>query len=123
MTEPNNERTQWLTDSEEFFRHVQSYNTTVITVGYATFFAALLFLSEKTSSVLVYWALLALVVSAAIFVAYEMIANIWLAVLASKAGRENKRMFRFWAAFFVPSLSLGVLGLGMLVWLILRKLA
>lgn len=123
MTDTNNEREQWLKDSEEFFHQVKTYNTTVITIGYATFFAALIFLSNKTSSSLVYWAILALVLSAAIFVAYKMISNITLAVKASKAGKENKRMFRFWAAFFIPSLTLGVLGLAILVWLVLCNLA
>ena len=122
MTEPDSERIQRLKDSEEIFRNVKSYNTTVITVGYATFFAALLFLSDKTCSPLVYWALLALVISAAIFVAYEMFSSIFLAAQVSKAGREGKHMFRFWSAFFIPSLVLGVLGLGILVWLILSKL-
>lgn len=122
MSDNDSNRAQWLKDSEEFFRQVRSYNATVITVGYATFFAALFFLSEKTSSRLVFWALLFLVVSAAIFVTYEMVAAITLAVQASKAGKEGKRLFRFWAAFFVPSLLLGVLGLILLVGLILCEL-
>ncbi|MEE8190116.1 MAG: hypothetical protein V3T79_00810 [Candidatus Scalindua sediminis] len=122
MSDSDSKRAQWLKDSEKYFRHVQSYNRTVITVGYATFFAALLFLSEKTSSPLVFWALLFLVVSAAIFVTYEMVTAITLAVQASKAGKEGKRLFRFWAAFFVPSLLLGVIGLAILVGIILCQL-
>lgn len=98
---------------------MQSCNTTAITVGYATFFAALFFVAEKTNSKLVFWALLAVVCSAEIFVAYEMISTISLAVKASKAGTEENRQFRFWAAFFIPSLLLGVLGLVLLVGIIL----
>jgi len=122
MSDSSSDRGQWLKDSEEYFRHVKSYNTTVITVGYATFFAALLFLADKTSSRLVFWALLCLVTSAAIFVTYEMVANIRLAVQASKVGQEGARMFRFWAAFFIPSLLLGALGVILLVALILCEL-
>lgn len=122
MSEMDTNREQWLKDSEEYFRHVKSYNTTVITVGYATFFATLLFLSERISNTILFWALLLLVISSTFFVAFEMIANIKLAVQASKAGREGKRAFRFWAAFFVPSLLFGMLGVALLVVLILCQL-
>lgn len=122
MSEDTPEKVQWLKDTEEFFRQVQSYNATIITVGYATFFGALLFVAEKTDSKLVFWALLAVVWSAGIFVAYEIFSSITLAVAASKAGKEGRRLFRYWAAFFVPSLILGVLGLVLVVWLILCEI-
>jgi len=81
-----------------------------------------LFVSQKTSSPLIFWALLFLVSSAAIFVSYELIANIRLAVETRRAGKEGKRFFRFWTTFFVPSLALAVIGLALLVWLIIVEI-
>lgn len=46
----NEDREKWLEDTESYFRNVQSYNTTIITVGYATFFALLAFVHEKAPS-------------------------------------------------------------------------
>ena len=92
-------REQWLKDTQDYFREVQSYNTTVITVGYATFFGLLFFLQDKVKSPLLFWAGLFVALSAAIFVAFELINNIKFALDTRKAGAEGKRFFRYWAFF------------------------
>ncbi|MCO5056208.1 hypothetical protein [Thermomonas sp.] len=115
-------REQWLKDIQDYFRDVQSYNTTVITVGYATFFGLLFFLQDKVHSQLLFWAGLFVALSASIFVAFELINNIKLALFQRKSGAEGKRFFRFWACFFIPSVLLAAAGGSLLVWLFLCKL-
>lgn len=116
-------REQWLKDTQDYFREVQSYNTTVISVGYATFFGLLFFLQDKVHSKLLFWAGLFVTFSAAIFVAYELISNIKLALDMRKAGAEDKRFFRYWASFFIPSALLAAAGGGLLVYLFLYNLS
>lgn len=118
----NQSREQWLKDTQEYFREVQSYNTAVITIGYATFFGLLFFLQDKVHSKLLFWAGLSVALSAVIFVAYELISNIKLALDMLKSGAEGKRFFRFWALFFIPSMLLAVIGVGLLVFLFLCNL-
>jgi hypothetical protein len=36
-------REQWLKDIDDYFNRVKSYNTTVISIGYATYFGLLVF--------------------------------------------------------------------------------
>ena len=115
-------RDQWLKDTQDYFRSVQSYNTTVITVGYASFFGLLFFLQDKVQSSLLFWAGLFVALSAAVFVAYELINNIKLALDARRAGAQGKRFFRYWASFFIPSVLLAATGAGLLVYLFLCKL-
>ena len=115
-------REQWLKDSQDYFREVQSYNTTIITVGYATFFALLVFLQDKVKSPLIFWAGLLVAISAAIFVSYELANQIKLAWELRRLGDEGKRFFRFWACFFIPSLLLAVAGACLLDYLFLGRL-
>jgi hypothetical protein len=115
-------REQWLKDTQDYFHQVQSYNTTIITVGYATFFGLLFFLQDKVQSPLLFWAGLFVALSAAIFVAYELASNIKLALDMRKSGAEGKRFFRYWASFFIPSVLLAATGAGLLVYLFLCKL-
>ena len=117
------EREEWLADTEKFFQQVKSYNTTIISIGYATIFGCLLFLSGKTDSPLLFWAILALVVSAAIFTSYEVFNTIRMANACRIAGKEGKRFFRRWICFFGPSLFLAVASLAVLVVLVLCELA
>ena len=120
MTDQARER--WLKDTQDYFREVQSYNTTIITIGYATFFGLLLFLKDKIQSPLLFWAGLLVALSAAIFVAFELANNIKLALEARKAGAEGERFFRYWASFFIPSVLLAAVGAGLLVYLFLCEL-
>jgi hypothetical protein len=115
-------REQWLKDTQDYFHQVQSYNTTIITVGYATFYGLLFFLQDKVQSPLLFWAGLFVALSAAIFVAYELASNIKLALDMRKSGAEGKRFFRYWASFFIPSVLLAATGAGLLVYLFLCKL-
>jgi glycosyltransferase involved in cell wall biosynthesis len=115
-------REQWLKDTQDYFREIQSYNTTIITVGYATFFGLLFFLQDKVHSQLLFWAGLFVALSAAIFVVFELINNIKLALDICKAGAEGKRFFRYWAFFFILSVLLAVAGSALLVYLFLCKL-
>jgi hypothetical protein len=117
------ERDRWLEETEKFFGLSKSYNTSIISIGYATFFGCLIFLSTKTDSPLLFWAVLALVLSATVFVSYELMTNIRLARECSRAGEEGKRVFRRWKYFFLPSLALGAVGVAILVVLILIELA
>ena len=120
MTEQSRE--QWLKDTQNYFREVQSYNTTVITVGYATFFGLLLFLQDKVKSPLLFWAGLFVAISAAVFVSYELVNHFKLALDMRKAGAEGKRFFRYWASFFIPSVLLAAAGAGLLVYVFLCNL-
>ncbi|MGD1895490.1 MAG: hypothetical protein ACFB16_00910 [Phormidesmis sp.] len=113
---------QRLKDSHEYFREVQSYNATIITVGYGTFFGLLIFLQDKVKSPLLFWASLSISISAAAFVAYELINNIKLALTTRRAGMEGRRFFRYWAYFFIPSVLFAALGTGLLVYIFLRNL-
>ena len=113
---------QWLQETQTYFREVQAYNTTVITVGYATFFGLLFFLHDKVESPLLFWAGLLVILSAAFFVAFELIANIKLALELRKIGAEGNRFFRFWAAFFIPSVLLAAAGAVLLIIVFLRNL-
>lgn len=115
-------REQWLKETQDAFRDVQSYNTTIITVGYATFFGLLFFLQDKVHSKLLFWAGLFVTLSAAIFVAYELTNNIKLALDMRKAGAEGKRFFRYWASFFIPSVLFAAAGGALLVYLFLCNL-
>lgn len=115
-------RDQWLKDTQEYFHNVQSYNTTIITVGYATFFGLLLFLQGKVKSPLLFWAGLFVALSAAVFVSYELINQVKLALDTRKAGAEGKRFFRHWALFFIPSVLLAAAGAALLVYLFLCNL-
>ena len=112
---PVNERDEWLQESQEYFREVQAYNTTIITVGYGTFFALLLFLQDKAPGRHLFLAGLLVAVSAAVFVAYELTAQIRLAWGLRKIGAEGQRFFRHWAAFFIPSLLLAIAGATILI--------
>lgn len=114
-------RDQWLKDTQDYFREVRSFNTTVITVGYATFFGLLFFLKDRVTSPILFWAGLFVVLSAAIFVAYELINNIKLALQTRKAGAEGKRFFRYWVWFFIPSVLLAA-GTSLLVYVFLSSL-
>ena len=107
----NPEREKWLEDTEKAFNHVKSYNTTIITIGYATFFAVLLYLKDKVDNSLTKYSLIFIVASAAIFSSYELFNAIKSAVEWSKHGKEGKRFFRFWASFFIPSLLLSVIAI------------
>lgn len=118
----NQSRDQWLKDTQEHFREVQSYNTTVITVGYATFFALLAFLQDKVKSPLIFWAGLLVALSAALFVGYELSNQIKQALEVRRTGAEGKRFFRFWAWFFIPSVLLAACGASLLVYLFLAAL-
>jgi glycosyltransferase involved in cell wall biosynthesis len=115
-------RDQWLKDTQDYFREVQSYNTTIITIGYATFFGLLFFLQDKVESRLLFWAGLFVALSATIFVAFELTNNIKLALDMRKTGTEGKRFFRYWATFFIPSVLLAVAGASLLVYLFLSKI-
>ena len=121
MTEQSRE--QWLKDSQDYFRDVQSYNNTIITVGYGTFFGLLLFLQDKVKSALLFWAGLLVAASAALFVAFELTNHIKLAWSMYKIGSIEKRFFRLWAFFFVPAVLLAVAGAALLVYLYLCNLA
>jgi len=121
MTEQSHD--QWLKSTQEYFREVQSYNTTIITVGYATFFALLFFLQDKVKTQLIFWAGLFVALSAAIFVAYELINHIKLALDMRKVGAEGKRFFRYWATFFIPAILLAAAGACLLVYVFLRNLS
>lgn len=120
MTEQSRE--QWLKSTQDYFREVQSYNTTVITVGYATFFALLFFLQDKVKTHLIFWSGLFVALSAAIFVAYELVNHIKLALGLRKAGAEGKRFFRYWAFFFIPSVLMAAAGASLLVYVFLCNL-
>jgi hypothetical protein len=115
-------REQWLKDVQDYFKEVQSYNATVITVGYATFFGLLIFLQEKIRSPLLFWAGLCVALSAGTFVAYELVNQIRLALEMRQAGKEGKLFFRYWAGFFIPSLALATAGVALLVYLFLGNL-
>ncbi len=111
----------WKRETEEVFGKAKAYNSTIITVGYGTFFACLFYLRKGANSVLVFWALIAVIASAVIFVAYEIVSNIQIARTVSKTGEEGKRFYRYWPRFFVPSLLLGVTGVSLLVVLLLGQ--
>jgi hypothetical protein len=117
-------REQWLKDIDAYFKSVKSYNTTVISIGYATYFGLLVFLHDATraKSALMFWSGLFVAISAIIFVAYELITNIKLSLETRKAGAEGRRFFRFWAFFFIPSLLLAAAGILILVIMFLREL-
>jgi hypothetical protein len=103
-------REQWLKDMRDSFKEVHSYNITIITVGYATFFGLLIFLQDKVKSPLLFWAGLFVALSAAVFVAYELVNHIKLALDMRRAGQDGKQFFRYWAAFFIPSVALAAAG-------------
>lgn len=111
----NQEREKWLEDTEKAFNHVKSYNTTIITIGYATFFAVLLFLKDKVDNSLTKYSLIFIVISAAIFASYELMNSIKSAVEWSKHGKEGKRFFRLWASFFIPSLILAAIAVVLII--------
>ena len=111
----------WERAMEKMFDRAKSYNSTVISVGYATFFGCLVFLSNKVESSLVYWALLLVIGSALIFVMYEIAFNIKMARHFAKSGEVGEKHYRLWPVFFVPSLLLGFAGLGLLVWLVVGQ--
>lgn len=115
-------REQWLKDMQDYFKEVQSYNTTVMTVGYATFFGLLIFLQDKVKSPLVFWAGLFVAISAGTFVAYELVNQIKLALETRRVGKEGQLFFRYWAWFFIPSLMLAAVGVALLVYLFLCSL-
>ena len=102
-------REQWLKDSDAYFKSVKSYNTTIISIGYATYFGLLVFLYDATraKSVLMFWSGLFVTLSAMIFVAYELITNIKLSLETRKTGAEGRRFFRFWAFFFSTHSGVG----------------
>ena len=122
MTGSNEIREQWLKDSENYFRSVQSYNSTVITIGFGTFFGLLLFLQGKVSNKLLFIASILIIISAGIFITFELINNISLAIQTSRLGKEGKRFFRFWAWFFIPSVFLAVVAIILLVSLFVSNL-
>lgn len=113
---------KWLEDSEKYFREVQAYNTTIITIGYATFFGVLLYIKDKLNSPLIFWATLLVIISAVIFVSYEIINNIKIALALRKIGEIENRFFRYWAIFFIPSLLCAVIGTAFLLYLLLKSL-
>jgi hypothetical protein len=117
-------RVQWLKDIDDYFNRVKSYNTTVISIGYATYFGLVVFLHDaaRAKSALMFWSGLLVALSAIIFVAYELITNIKLSLETRKAGAEGRRFFRFWAFFFIPSLLLAAAGILVLVIMFLREL-
>jgi hypothetical protein len=117
-------REQWLKDIDDYFNRVKSYNTTVISIGYATYFGLLVFLHDATraKSALMFWSGLFVALSAIIFVAYELITNIKLSLETRKAGAEGRRFFRFWSFFFIPSLLFAAAGIFILVIMFLREL-
>jgi hypothetical protein len=122
MNDNNELRDQWLRDTENYFRQIQSYNSTVITVGYGTFFGLLLFLQGKVDGKKLLIAAILILGSAACFVGYELHNNIKTAIQISKIGNEGKRMFRYWAWYFVPSLLLAVSAVGLLACLFIGAL-
>ena len=79
------DKVKWLAETEAYFKQVQSYNTTLISIGYATGFACLIYLSDKSNSRFAYLAVLFLVLSAAVFVSYEIVNHIRLARQCSNA--------------------------------------
>jgi hypothetical protein len=123
MSEYDESREQWLRDCESFFRSVQSYNSTAITIGYGTFFGLLLFLQGKVNARLLYVAALCMVISGSLFVGFELFQNVKLALQAQKAGKLSNQLFRFWAAFFIPALLFALCGVGTLVYLFLCNLS
>jgi hypothetical protein len=120
MTDPTSE--QWLKDIQAYFREVQSYNTTVITVGYATFFGLLAFLEDKIDSWLLFVAGLLIAISAVIFAGYELVRNIHRAWEAHKIAADDKSFSRFWFICFTSSVMSAAVGVGLLLWLFLGKL-
>ena len=52
----------------------------------------------------------------------SLITNIKLSLETRKAGAEGRRLFRFWAFFFIPSLLLAAAGILLLVFMFLCEL-
>lgn len=118
----NDDYNKWLEDSEKYFKEVQSYNTTIMTIGYATFFGILLYIKDKYQSPLIFWAALLVTISAVFFVSYEIVNNIKIALGLRKAGEIENRFFKYWASFFIPSLFCAVIGTAFLLYLLLKNL-
>ena len=109
--------------NEEFFQQTQNYNKSIVTVGYATFFGVLLYLSGKgVAPSEIKWALLALVASALVFVLWELWRQIDMSFEASKAGQFHKQYFRTWGITFFTSVLLGLIAVATIVYVLLVKL-
>lgn len=118
----NQTREQWLKDAQGYFKTVQSYNTVVMTVGYATFFGLLFFLQEKLQSPLLFWAGLFVALSATIFISFVLVDQIRAALELRRLGQEGQQFFRYWAWFFIPSVLLAAAGVVLLVYMFLCHL-
>lgn len=100
---------------------ILKYNQTVIAIGYSVGFGILFYLRRDVWTWMLPVILLALVMSACIFAAFEVIANIYLVKCLNKLWRgtpiDGSLWFtvRYWHLFFYPSLAFAVLAATMLV--------
>lgn len=113
MTEKSQSKNN-IENTREYFRQVKSYNTSIITIGYASFFAVLFYLREHLENNLTKYALICIVISASIFTLYELSNTIRQAHELNKHNREEN-FFRFWCCFFYPSLFLAVVAVILII--------
>jgi hypothetical protein len=108
--------------NQDYLKEIRSYNASIITVGYATFFGLLLYLKDKVDSSLLHWSGLSITLSACIFVFFEIINQIRKAIELWKIGGKEKLFLRYWFCFFIPSLIFTTIGVGLLLYLFVINL-
>lgn len=106
----NNEKGILNTD---FFERVKSYNTTIISIGYGTFFAILLIAEKNVPHPILKYSFIAILISASTFLLYEIINQVIFAWQTRKVGPEWR--FRYWSVFFITSFLFGLSGVILLL--------
>lgn len=107
---------KWQRTTDEMAQRVKTYNHAVVSVGYATFFGALVFLEKSAPSPWVYVALLLIVVSASIFSVHALIEEV---VTIFKIRSVDNRWgglqgYKRWALFFLASLLCAVVAVAII---------
>lgn len=112
---------KWQRTIDDMAQRVKSYNHAVVSVGYATFFGALVFLEKSAPSPWVYIALLLIVVSASIFAVYALIEEVVTIFKVRSVDRHwgGLQGYKRWALFFLTSLLCAVVAVAIIIFIII----
>ncbi len=86
------ENESFLKTVKEEFQILNQYNTTIISVGFASFFAMAVFVKDGADKTFFLWAIISMSISISIFVIHELIRSLYYSWYISNKAKAIEKL-------------------------------